>query len=144
MGGLWLVDGVQWLRVIALGVKSSQSPCLGGVCGNLSLDRLESPTRTLTMEAPKGVHITAAEGDLKATCRRELQLQSTDGEIFLNAKTIRLGNIPQGSSSSPSASPLNLRQTVYEVCVCPNGKLFLSPAATGSTCQSNSNVCLRI
>ncbi|XP_059844531.1 zeta-sarcoglycan isoform X2 [Hypanus sabinus] len=106
--------------------------------------KLESPTRTLTMEAPKGVHITAAEGELKASCRRELELQSTDGEIFLNAKTIRLGNIPQVSASSSSASSSNLRQTVYEVCVCPNGKLFLSPASVGSTCQSSSSICLRI
>ncbi|XP_078254242.1 zeta-sarcoglycan isoform X2 [Rhinoraja longicauda] len=106
--------------------------------------RLESPTRSLTMEAPKGVHITATEGDLKATCRRELELHSTDGEIFLNAKTIRLGNIPQGSASSSSASSSNLRQTVYEVCVCPNGKLFLSPVSVGSSCQSSSSVCLRI
>ncbi|XP_042198055.1 zeta-sarcoglycan [Callorhinchus milii] len=102
--------------------------------------KLESPTRALTMEAPKGVHIAADEGEIKATCRRDLQLQSTDGEIFLNAKTIRLGNIPQGSAST-SSTP---HQTVYEVCVCPNGKLFLSPGEAGSTCQSSSNICLRI
>ncbi|KAM8785114.1 zeta-sarcoglycan isoform 3-T3 [Rhynchonycteris naso] len=103
--------------------------------------RLESPTRSLIMEAPRGVQVSAAAGDFKATCRKELHLQSTEGEIFLNADTIRLGNLPTGSfTSSPSSS--NARQTVYELCVCPNGKLYLSPAGAGSTCQASSNICL--
>lgn len=44
------------------------------------------------------------------------------------------------SSSTPSSSAT--RQTIYELCVCPNGKLYLSPAGAGSTCQSSSNICL--
>ncbi|KAM9381994.1 zeta-sarcoglycan isoform 2-T2 [Phaethornis superciliosus] len=110
--------------------------------------KLESPTRSLVMEAPRGVQVNAAAGDLKATCRKELHLQSTEGEIFLNADTIRLGNLPMGSfsssSSSSSSSPSSSapRQTIYELCVCPNGKLYLSPAGAGSTCQSSSNICL--
>lgn len=43
--------------------------------------RLESPTRSLVMEAPRGVQVNAAAGDLKATCRKELHLQSTEGEV---------------------------------------------------------------
>nr|XP_021141571.1 zeta-sarcoglycan isoform X3 [Columba livia]XP_021141572.1 zeta-sarcoglycan isoform X3 [Columba livia] len=87
--------------------------------------KLESPTRSLVMEAPRGVQVNAAAGDLKATCRKELHLQSTEGEIFLNADTIRLGNLPVGSfssSSSSSSSPSSSapRQTIYELCVCPN------------------------
>ncbi|KAL4671540.1 hypothetical protein H8959_004249, partial [Pygathrix nigripes] len=104
--------------------------------------RLESPTRSLIMEAPRGVQVSAAAGDFKATCRKELHLQSTEGEIFLNAETIRLGNLPIGSFSSSSPSSSSSRQTVYELCVCPNGKLYLSPAGVGSTCQSSSNICL--
>ncbi|KAB0401968.1 hypothetical protein E2I00_000309 [Balaenoptera physalus] len=104
--------------------------------------RLESPTRSLIMEAPRGVQVSAAAGDFKAACRKELHLQSTEGEIFLNAGTIRLGNLPTGSFSSSSPSSSHSRQTVYELCVCPNGKLYLSPAGAGSTCQSGSNICL--
>uniref|UniRef100_A0A8D1IN75 Sarcoglycan zeta n=1 Tax=Sus scrofa TaxID=9823 RepID=A0A8D1IN75_PIG len=104
--------------------------------------RLESPTRSLIMEAPRGVQVSAAAGDFKAACRKELHLQSTEGEIFLNADTIRLGNLPTGSFSSSSPSSSHSRQTVYELCVCPNGKLYLSPAGVGSTCQSSSNICL--
>ncbi|XP_059700733.1 zeta-sarcoglycan isoform X2 [Haemorhous mexicanus] len=90
--------------------------------------KLESPTRSLVMEAPRGVQVNAAAGDLKATCRKELHLQSTEGEIFLNADTIRLGNLPVGSfssssssfSSSSSPSSSAPRQTIYELCACPN------------------------
>ncbi|KAG8453760.1 hypothetical protein GDO86_000402 [Hymenochirus boettgeri] len=104
--------------------------------------RLESPTRSLTMEAPKGVEISAVAGEFRASCRRELHLQSTEGEIFLNADNIRLGNLPQGSFSSSTPNSAGPRQTVYELCICPNGKLYLSPAGVSSTCQSNSNICL--
>ncbi|KAF3825530.1 hypothetical protein GH733_005512 [Mirounga leonina] len=104
--------------------------------------RLESPTRSLIMEAPRGVQVSAAAGDFKATCRKELHLQSTEGEIFLNADKIRLGSLPTGSFSSSSPSSSRPRQTVYELCVCPNGKLYLSPAGVSSTCQSSSNICL--
>ncbi|RXN39421.1 delta-sarcoglycan isoform X3 [Labeo rohita] len=99
--------------------------------------RLESPTRSLYMEAPKGVKIEADAGDFQATCRSDLRLESKDGEISLDAKKIKLLRLPEGK-----ASPSGTRQTVFEVCVCPNGKLFLSQAGTGSTCQISSNLCL--
>lgn len=43
--------------------------------------RLESPTRSLYMEAPKGVKIEADAGDFQATCRSDLRLESKDGEV---------------------------------------------------------------
>lgn len=36
------------------------------------------------MEAPKGVHINAEAGNLEATCRTELKLESKDGEVSGN------------------------------------------------------------
>uniref|UniRef100_A0A667YDZ7 Sarcoglycan, delta (dystrophin-associated glycoprotein) n=1 Tax=Myripristis murdjan TaxID=586833 RepID=A0A667YDZ7_9TELE len=91
--------------------------------------------------APKGIQILAEAGDIQATCRNELRLESKDGEISLDAHRIRLMRLPEGKASSSSSSS-GTRQTVYEVCVCPNGRLFLSQAGTGSTCQISSNVCL--
>ncbi|CAL8268566.1 unnamed protein product [Merluccius merluccius] len=103
--------------------------------------RLESPTRSLIMEAPKGVQILAEAGDIQASCRNELRLESKDGEISLDARRIRLLGLLDGKASSSSSSS-GTRQTVYEVCVCPNGRLFLSQAGTGSTCHINHSVCL--
>uniref|UniRef100_A0A4W5K982 Sarcoglycan zeta n=1 Tax=Hucho hucho TaxID=62062 RepID=A0A4W5K982_9TELE len=104
--------------------------------------KLESPTRTLTMEAPRGVKVTAARGKLKATCRKDLELQSTEGEIFLDANRIRLGSFLPLGVYSPSSDAASQKQTVYELCICPNGKLYLSPAGSSSSCYSTSNVCL--
>ncbi|CAL8275248.1 unnamed protein product, partial [Gadus morhua 'NCC'] len=41
---------------------------------------LESPTRTLTLQAPRGVEINAGVGDFQASCRKDLLLQSSEGE----------------------------------------------------------------
>lgn len=52
-----------------------------GLCNSPLCYRLESPTRALVMEAPKGIEINAEAGSLKATCRTELRLESKDGEV---------------------------------------------------------------
>ncbi|XP_062864638.1 zeta-sarcoglycan isoform X1 [Trichomycterus rosablanca] len=105
--------------------------------------KLESPTRTLTLEAPKGVELNAGVGEFRASCRKDLTLESSEGEILLNAKSIRLPNLPHGSVD-PLLSPGTSypKPTVYEVCVCPSGKLYLSPAESASTCQTTNSVCL--
>ncbi|XP_075458292.1 delta-sarcoglycan isoform X2 [Ascaphus truei] len=100
--------------------------------------RLESPTRTLVMEAPKGIEINAEAGSLEASCRTDLRLESKDGEILLQAAKVKLPRLPRGSYSSSTGSS----QKVYEICVCPNGRLFLSQAGSKSTCQINTIVCL--
>lgn len=45
--------------------------------------RLESPTRTLSMEAPRGVEVSAEKGPLGVSGRKDLQLESTEGEVSL-------------------------------------------------------------
>ncbi|XP_070849079.1 zeta-sarcoglycan-like isoform X1 [Chaetodon trifascialis] len=103
--------------------------------------KLESPTRTLTMEAPRGVEVSAAKGLLKVSGRKDLQLESTEGEILLDASTIQMGGLPLGVYT-PSPTQASREQSVYEVCVCPSGKIYLSPAESSSTCQAMSNICL--
>ncbi|XP_008433904.1 zeta-sarcoglycan-like isoform X1 [Poecilia reticulata] len=103
--------------------------------------RLESPTRTLTMEAPRGVEVSAATGTLKIGSRKDLQLEATEGEILLDADSIRLENLPLGLYAASAGEPFR-KQAVYEVCVCPSGKIYLSPAESVSTCQAMSSICL--
>lgn len=50
-------------------------------CLFFSFRRLESPTRTLTLEAPKGVEVNAGVGEFRASCRKELTLESSEGEV---------------------------------------------------------------
>ncbi|KAM9836482.1 zeta-sarcoglycan-like [Aulostomus maculatus] len=103
--------------------------------------KLESPTRTLSMEAPRGVEVSAANGLLKVSGRKDLQLESTEGEILLDANIIQLGYLPLGVyTATPSRAAQE--QSVYELCVCPSGKIYLSPAESSSTCQAMSSICL--
>uniref|UniRef100_A0A673CSD6 Sarcoglycan zeta n=1 Tax=Sphaeramia orbicularis TaxID=375764 RepID=A0A673CSD6_9TELE len=103
--------------------------------------KLESPTRTLSMEAPRGVEVSAGLGSLRISGRKDLHLESTEGEILLDANTVQLGNLPLGEYVA-SPAQASQEQTVYEVCVCPSGKIYLSPAERSSSCQAMSNICL--
>nr|XP_014342181.1 PREDICTED: delta-sarcoglycan [Latimeria chalumnae] len=44
--------------------------------------RLESLTRSLIMEAPKGIALNAEAGNIEATCQSQLKLESKEGELI--------------------------------------------------------------
>ncbi|KAJ7995471.1 hypothetical protein DPEC_G00244900 [Dallia pectoralis] len=97
--------------------------------------RLESPTRFLTMEAPNGVFFKAQAGNIEAASNMDVLLHSSENLVILDAETVRLPRLPlaQGGVSGNAKG-------LYEVCVCPSGKLFLSKAEVISTC-SKSQKC---
>ena len=45
------------------------------------IDRLESPTRSLQIQAPLGVAVESQAGDIAATCYEDLRLRSTGGAV---------------------------------------------------------------
>lgn len=98
--------------------------------------RLESPTRCLSIDAPKGVQIKARAGNIEASSQRDIVLHTSEGTVVLDAETVKLPKLPHGSQGGPGRS-----QGLYEVCVCPDGMLYLSVAGVGSTCQEYSRVC---
>ncbi|XP_009571238.1 PREDICTED: gamma-sarcoglycan-like, partial [Fulmarus glacialis] len=97
---------------------------------------LESPTRSLSMDAPRGINIKAQAGNIEALSQMDIKLHSSDGVLLLDAETVRLPKLPEGARGGSSIS-----QGLYEICVCPDGKLYLSAAGIGSTCQEYSRVC---
>ncbi|XP_012782489.2 gamma-sarcoglycan [Ochotona princeps] len=99
--------------------------------------RLESPTRSLSMDAPRGVHIEARAGQVEALSQMDIVLQSSDGTLVLDAETVCLPRLVQGTRDPPGSS-----QGLYEICVCPDGKLYLAVAGTGTTCREHSRICL--
>ncbi|CAI9178725.1 unnamed protein product [Rangifer tarandus platyrhynchus] len=99
--------------------------------------RLESPTRSLSMDAPKGVHIQAPAGKIEALTQMDILLQSSDGTLMLDAETVCLPELALGSHG-----PVGSSQGLYEVCACPDGKLYLSVASVGTTCHEHSHLCL--
>ncbi|XP_054651152.1 gamma-sarcoglycan isoform X2 [Dunckerocampus dactyliophorus] len=94
--------------------------------------RLESPTRSLSMDAPKGVHLKALAGNIEAASNMDVVLQSSVGLLVLDSETVRMPSLPQSQGGVPG----NV-QGLYEVCVCPSGKVFLSKAGVTSTCSDN-------
>ncbi|KAM3616267.1 uncharacterized protein V6R79_015236 [Siganus canaliculatus] len=94
--------------------------------------RLESPTRSLSMDAPKGVHLKALAGNIEAASNMDVVLQSRIGLLVLDAETVRMPSLPLGKEGVSGNA-----QDLYEVCVCPSGKLFLSKAGLTSTCSEN-------
>ncbi|XP_010156320.1 PREDICTED: gamma-sarcoglycan-like [Eurypyga helias] len=97
---------------------------------------LESPTRSLSMDAPRGINIKAQAGNIEALSQMDIKLHSSDGVLLLDAETVRLPKLPEGTRGGSGIS-----QGLYEICVCPDGKLYLSVAGVGSTCQEYSRVC---
>lgn len=97
--------------------------------------RLESPTRSLSMDAPKGVFVKALAGNIEAASNMDVLLHSSEGLVILDAETVRLPSLPLGHGGVSGNA-----QGLYEVCVCPSGKLFLSKAGVTSTC-SESQEC---
>lgn len=102
--------------------------------------KLEAPTRSLTMDAPKGVSIRAEAGGLEAMCRTDITLQSTEGAVVLDAARVLLPKLPEGTKGS--GGPVGgAGGPVYELCSCPNGKLYLAEAGPRSTCLEQSGIC---
>ncbi|ELK09291.1 Gamma-sarcoglycan [Pteropus alecto] len=99
--------------------------------------RLESPTRSLSMDAPKGVHFKTHAGKIEALSQMDIIFHSRDGMLMLDAETVCLPKLEQGTGGPAGSS-----QRLYEICVCPDGKLYLSVAGTATTCPENSHVCL--
>lgn len=97
--------------------------------------RLESPTRSLTMDAPKGVYVKALKGNFDVTAHFDIVLHSSTGLLVLDAESVRLPTLPLGEAGTGEGM-----YNMFEVCVCPSGKLFFSRAGVFSTC-SESHDC---
>lgn len=89
------------------------------------------------MDAPKGVHIKAHAGKIEALSQMDITFHSSDGMLVLDAETVCLPKLVQGTQGPASSS-----QRLYEICVCPDGKLYLSVAGVDTTCHENSHICL--
>lgn len=82
-------------------------------------------------------------GHLWRCCLNDVQLVShrLSFQILLDASAIQFGSLPLGTYTA-FPRQASQEQAVYEVCVCPSGKIYLSPAESSSTCQAMSNICL--
>ncbi|XP_034246107.1 delta-sarcoglycan [Thrips palmi] len=148
-----VVVGASLLRVTGQGGAvfdaSVQTPAVRADSG--SDLRLESPTRSLWVRAPQGVAIESRAGDISASCLTDLKLQSVAGSIrldsarlFLPSMKMAVAEVPAGKAASSRAQGRQegrRRDEIYQLCMCGNGKLFLSAAEGLCAADDDSLVC---
>ncbi|CAK9819243.1 SGCZ [Anthophora plagiata] len=153
-----VVVGAEMLRVTGDGGAvfqgSVQTPLVRGESGRGL--RLESATRSLKISAPQRVVIESWANEISASCLTDLKLQSVHGAISLDAKTLFMKGLKTASPSQGHSSREQQQQqqqhssrtsshqsqrdtTIYQLCACANGKLFL--ARSEGTCQADKSIC---
>lgn len=145
-----VVVGADILRVSGVGGAvfegSVQTPIVRAEAGHDL--KLESPTRTLQMQAPLGITIESQAGDIAATCYEDLRLKSTGGTVRIDSPSIVLANLrtavvtvkPKLPLQQQSANPTRSTVQVFQVCVCSNGRLFLS--SPDGACVADPTICV--
>lgn len=113
--------------------------------------RLESPTRSLDIRAPAGIHIESRSGDLNTLTLNDIKLRSTEGAIRLDAATVLMPGLPTATSLPRPSSGLGggrhaganpaPAHEIYQLCVCSNGKLFLVAGHSVCSADDDSLIC---
>ncbi|KYN18910.1 Zeta-sarcoglycan [Trachymyrmex cornetzi] len=154
-----VIVGAEMLRVTGDGGAvfqgSVQTPLVRGESGRGL--KLESATRSLKISAPQRVVIESWANEISASCLTDLKLQSVHGAIRLDAKSVYIKGLKtavpvQGHSSreqqqqqqqhsgrSSSAHQSQKETTIYQLCACASGKLFL--ARPDGSCQADKSIC---
>ncbi|XP_066588365.1 zeta-sarcoglycan isoform X2 [Prorops nasuta] len=112
--------------------------------------RLESSTRSLEIKAPQRIVLESWAGEISASCLTDLKLQSVAGGIKLDANSVFLKGLrtantqgyassQQRATSKASTHKAQKESSVYQVCACADGKLFL--AKSEGTCVADKSIC---
>jgi len=131
------VKGVEFVVPDGLRFDSSiQTPLVSA--GEKQVLSLESPTKTLYMNAANGVKISSVANDMTINSLFDIAMVSKKGKIVMNSSSIIFNNL----KSSDISGSLNTYPDAREVCMCADGSLFLAPSNSGSDrCLVTSGVC---
>lgn len=92
--------------------------------------RLESPTRSVTIDAAQDIELMAAAGEISLNSLLDISLASKQGEIRLESSQIYMEKLQR---SDGRGSPQ------LQLCTCHNGRLFL--AAPTADCRADNSIC---
>lgn len=94
--------------------------------------RLESPTRSLLIEAGQDIEMLSSAGEVQITSLLDIQLNAKQGKIRLESSNIYMSGLEQASGGPGSAAQ-------YQLCMCQNGRLFL--ANERADCRADKQIC---
>lgn len=102
--------------------------------------RLESPTRSLSMDAPKGVHIKALAGNIEAASNMDVILQSSVGLVrkTLTTSDVSIFRSLVSSSDHQSDAAASFQQHAA------SHYIIISQSDSSSAFSINSTLSLRI
>ncbi|XP_072746427.1 zeta-sarcoglycan isoform X1 [Anoplolepis gracilipes] len=155
-----VIVGAEMLRVTGEGGAvfqgSVQTPLVRGESGRGL--RLESATRSLKISAPQRAVIESWASEISASCLTDLKLQSVHGAIRLDAKSVYMKGLKtampvqghlsreqqqqqqqQHTGRASSTHQGQRETTIYQLCACASGKLFL--ARPEASCQADKTIC---
>ncbi|KYB27911.1 gamma-sarcoglycan isoform X1 [Tribolium castaneum] len=100
--------------------------------------RLESPTRSLEIHGPQGVHMESRGGKMKIVSLNDISFKSEVGSIHLDASSILMPMLP---TAIPTSKPAPNKNQIFQVCVCNNGRLFLVPSHLHCAAEEDDRIC---
>ncbi|KAK7582203.1 hypothetical protein V9T40_013648 [Parthenolecanium corni] len=101
---------------------------------------IESITRMIEVFGPSGVVLDSRAGDISVSCLADLKIESVVGAIKLDSSKVYLPRLQTVNAAREVAAEKGRNVSVYQVCVCANGKLFLSPA-DGECATTDNETC---
>ncbi|XP_068906083.1 gamma-sarcoglycan isoform X2 [Tenebrio molitor] len=100
--------------------------------------RLESPTRSLELHGPQGVHLESRGGKIKIVSLNDISFKSEVGSVRLEASSVVMPMLP---TAIPTSKPAPNKNEIFQLCVCNNGRLFLVPSHLHCAAEDDDRIC---
>ncbi|CAK5057745.1 unnamed protein product [Meloidogyne enterolobii] len=93
--------------------------------------RIESPTRSLIVEAGQDIEMLSSAGEIHINSLFDIQLRAKQGNIRLESSNIFMSGLEKSMGVGGASQ--------YQLCVCQNGRLFL--ANERADCRADKQIC---
>jgi len=121
------------------GVKVPRHMKVSGIRNDDKDLSLQSQHMKVKVKAREKLFISSHGADVMLQSLNDVTLKSKKGKIDLDAGRIRVLNMQQSTIVDDHLS--DVYQGVKEVCVCPDGSLFLAPTHKMYQCKVNFKLC---
>uniref|UniRef100_A0A915E5I7 Uncharacterized protein n=1 Tax=Ditylenchus dipsaci TaxID=166011 RepID=A0A915E5I7_9BILA len=78
---------------------------------------LESPTRSLNIEAGQDIELMSSAGEIQLNALLDINLKSKQGDIRLESGNVYMSGLERSSGQG---------QAQYQLCICRMGRLFMA------------------